>query len=384
MGGTLNCYNIADLRQRARQRLPRGIWEYLERGVEDETCMTRNRAALDAITFRPRVLRGVESVDTSVSIFGKPAPLPLAVAPTGAAGIVWHKGDVKMARAAAKANVPFTISSASTMDVEDIAEAGGRLWFQLYLWENRDLSHAVMERAQGLGCEALFVTVDLPVPPNREYLYHNGFGMPFGLNRQNVPDMLMHPRWFVGVIGRYMLDGGIPAQANLPDHLRHSVTRGAKPGALFKQDTLDWEEVEELRERWPGKFVLKGILHPEDAERALALGVDGIVVSNHGARSLDCSIASIDALPEIVAAVGGKMTVFLDSGIRRGSDVVKARALGADAVLAGRAPLYGLGAAGEAGVTRALELLQSETRRVIATLGARDFTEIEPELLVKS
>ncbi len=344
--------------------------------------MARNRAAFDAIAMRPRVLRNVENIDTTHTIFGKPAAMPLAVAPTGAAGIMWYKGDVALARAAASAGVPFTISSASTMDVEDIAVAGGRLWFQLYMWQDKQLSYAVVERAQDLGCEALFVTLDLPVPPNREYLYHNGFGMPFALNHRNLPDMLSHPRWLAGVIGRYYLrDGGLPLQANLPANLKHSVARGAKPGALFKQDDLDWEGMKILRDKWRGKFVLKGILHPEDAEKALAMGADAIVVSNHGARSLDHSLATIDALPAIAAAVGGRMTVMLDSGVRRGSDIVKALALGADVVMAGRAPLYGMAAAGEAGATRALELLQAETARVMAMLGIRSVEEITPELL---
>jgi (S)-mandelate dehydrogenase len=178
-----------------------------------------------------------------------------------------------------------------------------------------------------------------------------------------------------------MVDGGIPSQANLPERMRAKVTKGAPPGALFKQDDLDWDAIKRLRERWPGKFLLKGLLHPDDAQRALALGADGIVVSNHGGRALDSSCATIDALPDIIAAVGGKMTVLLDSGIRRGSDVVKALALGADAVLAGRAPLYGLAAAGEAGVARAIELLRTETARTMAMLGARNVAEVDSALL---
>ena len=381
MSADLRCYNIADLRERARRKLPRGIWEYAERGVEDETGMARNRAAFERVTFRPRVLRGVQAVDTSAPIFGRPSALPLALAPTGAAGLLWHKGDLALARAAAAAGVPFTISSASTMDLEHIAVAGGRLWFQLYYWEDRSLSHAVVDRARDLGCEALFITLDMPVPPNREYIQRSGFGTPFRLNARNTLDVLLHPRWLAGVMGRYAFEGGVPSQANLPDRLRAKVTKGAPPGALFKQDDLDWDAVKHLRDRWPGKLILKGILHPEDAARALALGADGVVVSNHGGRALDSSIASLDALPAIAAAVGGRMTVFLDSGIRRGSDVIKAIALGADAVLAGRAPLYGLAAAGEAGVARALELLQAETARTMAMLGARTMAEVELTLL---
>jgi (S)-mandelate dehydrogenase len=381
MTADLSCYNIADLRERARRRLPRGIWEYAERGTEDEAGMARNRAAFERLTVRPRVLRGVHAVDTSTEIFGKPVPFPLALAPTGAAGLLWYQGDLALARAAAAAGVPFTISSASTMDVEQIAVAGGRLWFQLYYWEDRALSHAVVDRAHALGCEALFLTLDMPVPPNREYIHRSGFGTPFTLNARNTVDVLTHPRWLAQVMGRYAINGGIPSQANLPDRLRAKVTKGAPPGALFKQDDLDWDAVKQLRDRWPGKFVLKGLLHPEDAELAFALGADGVVVSNHGGRALDSSIATIDALPDIVAAVGGKMTVFLDSGVRRGSDVVKAVALGADAVLAGRAPLYGLAAAGEAGVTRAIELLRSETARTMAMLGARSMAEVNNSLL---
>ena len=381
MAADLRCYNIADLHECARRRLPRGIWEYAERGVEDETGMARNRAAFDSVTFIPRVLRGVETVDPSTEIFGRRIPLPLAIAPTGAAGLLWHMGDLALARAAAKAGVPFTISSASTMDLEHIAAAGGCQWFQLYLWEDRSLSYAVVDKARDLGCEALFVTLDMPVPPNREYIQRNGFGTPFKLNARNTLDVLCHPRWLAGVMGRYAIDGGIPSQANLPDRLRAKVTKGAPPGALFKQDDLDWDGLKALRDRWPGKLVLKGVLHREDAARALAMGADGIVVSNHGGRALDSSIATMSALPAIVAAVGGKMTVFLDSGVRRGSDVVKAVALGADAVFVGRAPLYGLAAAGEAGVTRALDLLRTETTRTMAMLGARRVAEIDRSLL---
>ncbi|MEO6040632.1 MAG: alpha-hydroxy acid oxidase [Croceibacterium sp.] len=372
----LACYNISDLRERARRRLPRGIWEYAERGVEDETGMTRNRAAFDAITFRPRVLRGVDKIDASAEIFGTRVPFPLAVAPTGAAGLMWHDGDLALARAAARTGVPFTISSASTLDLEQIAAAGGRQWFQLYLWADRALSYAVVERAWEQGCEALFITLDLPVPPNREYIQRNGFGTPFKLNARNTLDVLTHPRWLAGVMGLYMLGGGIPSQANLPDRLRAKITKSAPPGAFFKQDDLDWDGVADLRKRWPGKLVLKGILHPDDARRALDIGADGVVVSNHGGRALDSAVASIDALPAIRAAVGARLTVFLDSGVRRGSDVVKAMALGADAVLAGRAPLYGLAAAGEAGVVRAIALLRGEAERTMAMLGARNWSEV--------
>ncbi|WP_120078519.1 alpha-hydroxy acid oxidase [Aurantiacibacter odishensis] len=381
MGSLQDCWNIEDLRKLARRRLPHGVWEYLERGVEDETGMTRNREAFERITFRPRVLRHVDRIDFSTSLLGSASALPFAIAPTGAAGMMWYRGDLALARAAAKAGIPFCISSASTMDVEEFAEIEGTRWFQLYMWENRELSFDVVRRAHEAGCEALFVTLDLPVPPNREYLWRNGFGMPFQLNRRNVTDMLAHPRWFASVVGRYMLEGGLPQQANLPHEMKHSVVRGAKPGALFKQDNLDWEDVKRLRDMWPGKLVLKGILHPEDACLAQQAGADGVVVSNHGARALDHSIAAIDALPEIAAAVGGGMSVLLDSGIRRGSDVVKALALGAEGAMVGRATLYGMAAAGEPGATRAIELLKDETSRTMAMLGLTSLAQIDSSAL---
>jgi len=378
---TFGCWNIADLREKARRRLPLGVWEYVERGVEDEHGLRRNRHALDAVTLKPHVARNVETVDPATNLLGCPASFPLAVAPTGAAGLLWHDGDLALAKAAARIGVPFTVSSASTMDIEQIAQAGGTIWFQLYMWADRSLSHAVVERARDLGCAALVVTLDLPVPPNREYLNRSGLGTPFRLNLTNFTDIMLHPRWLLGVMGRYALSGGIPSQANLPDRLRNKVTQAANPGALFKQDNLDWDELKQLRDRWPGKLVLKGMLRADDAVRAAAMGADAVVVSNHGGRSFDGSVASVDALPDIVAAAGNRIEVLLDSGVRRGSDVVKAVAMGAKGVLAGRAALYGLGAGGEDGVFRALDLLRAETVRSMGMLGVRDISEVDADLL---
>ena len=375
--------NIADLRDMARRRLPRGIYEYLERGVEDELSLGTNREAYRRIKLLPRVLRGVETIDTSHQVLGESLPYPFVVAPTGGASFFSYHGDISAARAAAARDIPFIISTASTMDVEQIATAGGKLWFQLYLWADRALSHAAMERAKAVGCPICFLTVDLPVHPNREYNQRNGFGTPFRLGRRNTIDILSHPRWFAGVFGRYMMNGGIPQQANLPDHLRGSIVKSAPVGSVFKNDNLDWDEVATLRDRWDGKFVIKGLMRPDDAERALALGVDGVVVSNHGGRALDCAPATIEALPGVVAAVGGKMAVFVDGGVLRGSDIVKAIALGADAVLSGRPICYGLAAGGEAGAGRALDLLASEVRRTMGLTGCRSVAEITPDLIAR-
>jgi isopentenyl diphosphate isomerase/L-lactate dehydrogenase-like FMN-dependent dehydrogenase len=240
-----------------------------------------------------------------------------------------------------------------------------------------------MARAKAVGCKICFLTVDLPVHPNREYNERNGYGTPFRVGRRNTIDMLTHPRWFAGVLGRYMLNGGIPQQANLPAHLRGRVTGSAPVGAAFKNDNLNWDEAASLRERWDGKFVIKGIMRPDDAERALALGADGVVVSNHGGRGLDCAAATMDALPGIVAAVGGKMAIFIDGGVLRGTDIVKAIALGADAVLVGRALCYGLAAGGEAGAGRALDLLAGEVRRTMGLAGCRNVAEITADLIAR-
>ena len=384
MSRTVNgaaCQNIDDLRRMARARLPRGVYDFFERGSEDEACRAGNRAGWAAVKLLPRVLRDVSNVDPSVDLFGALSAFPLAVAPTGAAGLLHYRGDLSLARAAAQAGVPFTISSASNMDIERIAEAGGRLWFQLYMFENRALSTDVLRRAADLGCDTLLVTTDIPVPSNREYNRRNGFGTPFKLTSRNATDILSHPGWFTSVMCRYLLNEGLPRQANLPAHLKSVVTKTAPLGARFRGDRLTWEEADRIRSEWPGKVLLKGILRPEDAERAVALGFDGVVVSNHGGRSLDSAPATAVALPAIVAAVGARMTVLVDSGITRGSDIAKALALGAHGVLAGRAPLYGLAVGGEAGVARALALLKAEFVTTMGLLGAQTVAEIDADVL---
>lgn len=383
VSGAFGCHNVHDLRAAAHRFLPRGLFEFVDRGAEDERCLDRDVEAFGKVTLLPRVLRDVSKADPSTTLLGGPSAFPLAIAPTGGAGMVRHRGDLQLARAAAAAGVPFTISSASNMELEEICAAGGRLWFQLYLWEDRSLSMAVIERARAAGCEALLVTVDIPVTPNREYNQRNGFASPFKLRPGNAADILSHPRWFASVMLPYMRTGGMPSQANLPKEFRHAVTRQAAPRARFRGDSLTWDEVAKMREAWPGKFVIKGLLRPDDAERAVALGADGVVVSNHGGRSLDCAAATLDALPAIVAAIGGKAEVLVDSGVRRGSDIAKALACGAQGVLAGRAPLYGLAAGGQAGVEYALGLLRTEFVRTMGLCGARDVSELDADLLAQ-
>lgn len=374
-------YNIADLKIRARRRLPRGIYDFVERGTEDELGLARNLRAFERTTLVPRVLRDVSVVDPATTILDGPAAMPLIVGPTGAAGTVSFNGDLALARAAGAARVPFVISSAATMPIEQIMAAGGRIWFQLYLWENRELTYKVVDRAQELGCEALFVTVDSPVSPNREYNQRNGFAAPFRVGVRNFIDIATHPVWLVDVILRYMLNGGLPVAANLPPELASKVTAIPMPGARFRMHDLTWDEFRTIRKRWKGKLLLKGVARPEDAAQAVALGADGVVVSNHGGRNMDPSPASLDLLPPIVDAIGAKATVLVDGGVRRGSDVMKALALGAKAVLIGRPTLYGLAVGGEAGAATALEILRSEFVRMMAMMGSRNVTEITADLL---
>ena len=378
---TLDAYNIDDLRRLARARLPRGIFEYVDRGTEDELALRNNREAFERVKLVPRVLKDVSRIDQGVTLFGRPMAMPIAVGATGGAALVWHDGDIALARAAAAANIPFMISSASTIPIEKIVAAGGRQWFQLYPWENRALSYALVQKAHDLGCEALVITVDTAVPPNREYNFRNGFGIPLQFGRRNTLDVLAHPRWMISVLLRYFFTTGLPRQANLPEEMRAKVTEAPQVGAGFRCDTLCWEEIRLLRRQWPGKLIIKGIASPLDAAQAVAEGVDALIVSNHGGRNLDSVVATLDILPEVLEAVSDRVPVMLDSGIRRGSDVVKALALGAKAVLVGRAPLYGLAAAGQSGVERALKLLMQESARVMAFCGCRNIGEISRELI---
>ncbi|WP_235579736.1 alpha-hydroxy acid oxidase [Ramlibacter sp. Leaf400] len=375
-------HNIEDLRLRARGVLPRGLFEFVDRGTEDEQAIPRIQQALEQIALRPRVLVDVSACSTQRTFFGKPSRLPFAVAPTGAAGLLWVDGEVAVARAAAKAGVPFTLSTASIVSMERVAaEAGGRLWFQLYMWPDRSMSYELVDRARASGYEALMVTVDTAVTPNREYNLRNGFSLPLKITSQNALDVALHPGWFFNVFARYLLRSGVPRFENYPEKLRRSLADAPAGRRMPKNDSLTWDDLRELRKRWDGPLILKGILTPEDADMARRCGADAVVVSNHGGRNLDASIPPIEVLPQVVDRVGRNMEVYVDSGFRRGGDIVKALALGARGVLVGRAPLWGVAAAGEAGAARALQILTEETTRVLGLLGCPDVDRLSSEFL---
>lgn len=377
-----SAWNIDDLRNQAKKRLPRAIFEFVERGSENEFLAAHNKDALERIRMMPRTLRDVTGRDSSVELFGRKLPLPLLIGPTGTADLLCHGGESCIATAAAEAGIPFTLATSSTTSMDRIAEitrATG-FWMQMYLWERRDLSWQVVDRAAGLGAEALILTVDTPVWPNREFNKRNGMANPIRANPTLALDFALHPSWLMRVMGRYMLThGGLPQFANYPREVGGSVT--GPVNRVTNSASVCWDDVKELRRRWPNRLLLKGILSKEDAVLAADHGVDGVIVSNHGARNFDASPASIEVLPEIVDAVADRLTVIFDGGIRRGSHVLKAMAVGAHATLIGRATLYGAAAGGKPGAARALEILRDEISTSMAMLGVNSMAELDRSIL---
>jgi isopentenyl diphosphate isomerase/L-lactate dehydrogenase-like FMN-dependent dehydrogenase len=380
---TLGYYNIADLREAARRRLPKGLFEFMDRGNDDEVAMRENRAALERIKLKPRVLVDVSQRSQEITLFGKKQKMPIIVAPTGSAGLAWYEGEIALARAAAAYGIPFTLAVGSMTALERLpADAGGTLWFQFYMWPERALSHQLIARAREAGYEALVFTVDTPVAPGREYNLRNGFTIPFRFTGRNVTDVLIHPRWLTGVLGRYLATTGMPRYRNFPAHTQTRITALPMGRSTALNDNLTWQDVRELRKLWPGRLIVKGIQHPRDAVLAADAGADAVVLSNHGGRVLDSSAATITVLPQVVEAVGKRIAVIVDSGFRRGSDVVKALALGADAVMVGRGPLHGTAAAGERGARRALQIYRDEIDRVLALIGVTSVAELGPDQVI--
>jgi len=381
---TLGVYDIADLREQARQRLPRGVFEFFDRGNGDEVALANNRAAFERIKLNPHMLVDTSQRTQAITLFGKQQPMPLVVGPTGSAGLAWYESEVALARAAKNAGIPYTLATGSMTALERVAaEAGGELWFQVYMWPDRAASHALIERAKAADYKALVVTVDTPVPPGREYNLRNGMTVPFRFTRRNVTDVLMHPRWLAGVLLRYLLTTGMPRYENYPTAMKTKITALPMGRSMMVSDSLTWDDLREIRKLWPRPLLVKGILRAEDAKLAADRGVDGVIVSNHGGRALDSTRAPIEILPEVVEAVGSRVTVIVDSGFRRGSDVIKGLALGADAVMIGRATLYGLAMAGEAGAARAIEIYRDEIDCNLAMIGCPEIGKLDPGYLAR-
>ena len=379
------CYNIADMREIARRRLPKGVFEYIDRGAEDETALADNREAFRRLRLRTRFMVDLTERDMGIDLLGARADMPMAISPTGISGLAWYQGEIALAKAAAAKGIPFTLATGSITAMETVVkEAGGRLWYQLYMWKEQDMSYQMIARARDAGFEALVVTIDGALGNNREYNRRNGFTVPFTLSPRILIDMALHPEWLVGVIFRYLATTGMPRHENYPEKYQHRITSGKGENRPTRHHAMTWEDIDRLRDFWPGKLIVKGILREEDAVAAVDHGADAIVVSNHGGRAMDSAAATIDVLPEVVAAVGHRTTVILDSGIRRGSDMVKALALGADAVMTGRATLYGISTAGQAGAEKALSILMTEFEKTMAYVGCRNVEEITKDIFEKS
>ena len=378
--------NIEDLRKMAERRLTKALFDFCDKGSEDQVAMRDNRTALDRIKLVPRVMRDVAGRDPGITLLGKKQRLPLIIGPTGPAGFVWYRGETELARAADKAGIPFTLASTSNTAMEKVyANGGGTQWFQLYVWRDAEAAFVTIKRALDAGFEALVVTVDSPVYNNREIDVRNGLVFPPKVTLKTAIDSIKHPRWLVGTAGRYYLsEGRLPAFSNIhvPEEAKAEATgyvSAKSTSFLNRNESLTWDFLRRVRDVWPHKLLVKGVLHPEDAVMAADCGADGIFVSNHAGNVNDTAVTPWDALPAIVDAAGDRLTIIADSGVRRGSDVLKGLALGADAIAVGRATLYGVGAAGEAGASRALEILESEITRTMAVMGVTDIASISRE-----
>ncbi|SAK79432.1 FMN-dependent alpha-hydroxy acid dehydrogenase [Caballeronia fortuita] len=366
--------NVADYRALARKRLPKMVFDYLEGGAEDELGMQHNRKVFEDIRFRPHRLTDVSKRDISTKIFDKDLKAPVVIAPTGLNGVLWPDGDLVLARAAAKFGIPFALSTASTASIEAVARgADGERWFQLYV-VHRKLAELLVKRALDCGYTTLILTTDVGVNGKRERDMRNGFGMPVKYSLSTLIDGALHPRWSLD-----LLRNGMPQLANFAsDQVQDTELQAAlmsrQMDASFSFDDLQW-----LRDQWPHKLLIKGLARPEDAERCIQLGADGVILSNHGGRQLDSAISPMETVAATAARINGP--VFVDSGVRRGSDVVKAVALGAKAVLLGRATLYGLAAQGPKGVEAVLSIFMDEIDRTLAQIGCPSVSKLGSDFI---
>lgn len=360
--------DIEGWRRAARRRLPRFVFDYLDGGAGAEHGMRRNRAAFDAIPLVADRLCDVASRQVSTELFGHPIAAPFAIAPTGLNGLLWPQGDLALARVAARAGVPFIASTASSATLEQVAEVGGNVWFQLYVLD-RAMADRLVARALAAGFQTLVLTVDVPVNGRRERDLRNGFTLPFRLTPRVAADVSLHPRWAWDALRH-----GVPSMGNMAADAAANPAAGAALLARRMDSSFSWDDLARLRDAWPHRLVVKGIGHLADARRCAMHGVDGVVLSNHGGRQLDDLSSPLNALPAVAA--GTDMTVMVDSGVRRGTDVVKALALGARAVLLGRAVLYGLAAAGEEGAQAVVQMIRDDVDRTLALLGCASVRQL--------
>jgi len=369
---------IDDLRALAKRRIPRFAFDLVDGGAESERNMRRNSAAFEEIELTPRYMRDVGKIDTGTEIFGQRFDAPFGMAPIGMLNAFWPGADVILAKLCKARNIPYTASSAASTPLETLAEAAdGNGWFQLYVSGNPEVTEGLVSRAEAAGYPVLMVTADVPAAGKRDRDIRNQLAVPFKFTPEVVLQCALKPRWSLT-----SLAAGTPNVANYADLLQNATSYADVQKTLITP-SFTWDDLKALRDRWPGKLLVKGILHPEDATACAEMGCDGIVVSNHGGRQVAFGPPSIAALPPIADAVNGRMKIILDSGIRRGADILRARALGADFAFAGRALAYGVGAGAAAGAARAFEILELELVRALGQLGASRMDEVTAECLME-
>lgn len=376
----MNAVNIADLRRAAKRRLPRAVFDYIDGGADAEWTLRENSRVFDDVLLRPRSAVATKECSLRTSVLGQSIDLPFILAPVGSSRMFYPRGEERAARAAGNAGTIYTLSTLSGCTVRDVkAATRGPVWYQLYLVGGRDVALAAIERAKGCGCTALVVTIDTPVAGMRERDLRNGVKeLVAGTAFAKFPhtfQFLARPRW----LAAYLRDGGLMRFPNIV--LKDGPMAYADVGAALEQAMVSWDDFAWIRDVWQGPIIAKGVHTADDARRAIDHGASAVVVSNHGGRQLDGVAPTLRVLPEVLAAVDGRIEVLLDGGIRRGSDIVKALCIGARALLIGRAYAYGLGAAGEAGVTRAIDILRADTIRTMKLLGCSDVRDLDPSFV---
>jgi (S)-mandelate dehydrogenase len=367
--------NVEDYRILAQRRLPKMIFDYLAGGADDEIGMKHNREVFERYRLMPRRLVDVSKRDSGIALFGRHQAAPFMIGPTGLNAALWPKGDILLARAAEKSGIPFVLSTASNASIEEVAAASkGDLWFQLYIVQ-RKLADQMVRRAEAAGYSTLVLTTDVGVNGNRERDLRNNFGLPMRYTPGLIYDGVTHPRWSLG----FMLNG-MPQFGNFVSADSSNVEMQATLMHRQMDASFSWDDFNWLRKLWPRRLLVKGIMRPDDAERCIAAGADGVILSNHGGRQLDAAVSPLDVLAESRARISAP--ILIDSGFRRGTDIVKALALGANAVMLGRAPLYGLAAAGEVGVDHVVRLLKDEVDRTLAQIGCASASQLSPDYVM--
>lgn len=368
--------SIADLRRQAQRRLPVGVFGYVDGAAEDQHSLRGNRDAFSQWAFTPHILTNVASRSLAAPLFGRTYSMPVGISPMGVSGLCWFEGDLALARAAASAGVPAILSAASSIALEEVAAANPDIWYQAYLPADADVIAPLLRRVQAAGIQVLVVTVDVPIASTRENELRNGFSIPLRPSLQLAWSGLMRPAWLTGTFARTLRRRGMPHFENFTAERGGPIVAAPRGDHRAGRAAMSWQEIRMIRDLWPGRLVIKGVLRAEDAALACQAGADGIMVSNHGGRQLDGARATLDALPDIIPEAAG-MAVLIDGGFRRGTDVLKALCLGADFVFVGRPAMYGLASAGQAGAEKALQLFRQELDVNLALLGAVDVARLD-------